>query len=166
MPKNRLREGFTLTELLVVIAIIGILASIVIARVNTARELALIAKAQGDIHAIRTAIQPLALDTDEWPGHKIIDDVQSGTSGNELWDLTTGEVGLVTTDGLYTNWNGPYIQEIPPDPWGNPYFFDTDYDIDPTAGEIWAAVIGSFGPNGDGQNVYDSDNVILLLKEE
>jgi general secretion pathway protein G len=164
--KRLITTGFTLIEVLVVIAIIGILASIVIANVQPAREASKAARAQGDIRNIRTAIQLLIIDTSEWPGHKTIDDVESGASGNEIWDLTTGGTGLVATDGTYTNWNGPYIDEIPLDPWGNPYFFDTDYDIDPTAGTTWAAVVGSFGPNGVGQNVYDSDNVYLLLKEE
>lgn len=164
--KNKFLTGFTYVELLIVIAIIGILASIVIVRLESARELALIAKAQEDLHSIRNTIQTLALDTDEWPGHAIVDDIQSGVSGNELWDLTAQEAGLVATDGLHANWQGPYIQGIPLDPWGNPYFFDTDYDIDPAAGEKWAAVVGSFGPNGNGQNVYDDDNIIILLKEE
>jgi hypothetical protein len=55
---------------------------------------------------------------------------------------------------------------IPLDPWGHPYFFDTDYDIDPSGGVTNAAVIGSFGPNGVGQNVYDSDNIYIKLVQE
>ena len=158
--------GFTLIELLVVISIIGILATIILASLNNARNSARIVKARAEVSQIRKAIAFLENDANEWPGHKTIDDVQTGVSGNEMWDLTVPEAGLAVTDGSFQNWDGPYMNTIPLDPWGNPYFFDTDYDIDLTAGEEWAAVVGSFGPNGDGQNVYDEDNVWETLKVE
>jgi len=164
--RNSIYSGFTLIELLVVIAIIGILASLILASLNNARQSARLVKARAEVSQIRKAIALLETDTTQWPGHKTIDDVQSGASGNEIWDLTAPEAGLLATDGSFPNWNGPYIQAIPLDTWGNPYFFDTDYDIDSTAAERWAAVVGSFGPNGDGQNVYDDDNIYDVLKAE
>jgi general secretion pathway protein G len=160
--KNRAR-GFTLIELLAIIAIISLLFSFLLASLNNAREKARVAQAQATVNQLRRAITVLAEDTGEWPGHKTIDVVESGATGNEIWDLSTPNAGIIATDGAYTGWNGPYISTVKLDPWGNPYFFDTDYDIDPSASVLDAAVVGSFGPNGQGQNIYDSYDIIHIF---
>lgn len=150
-------------ELLAVIAIIGVLATYVLVRGQQARERARIAKAQAETDQLRKAITLLGNDTGEWPGHTPVDTIGRWISLNEVWDLTTAEAGLLLSDGNYTGWAGPYMRAILSDPWGNPYFFDPDYDIDPGAGEKWVAVVGSFGPNGIGQNVYDEDNIYAIV---
>lgn len=162
--------GFTLIEILVVIGIIGLLSSMTVIAVNNAREKAKIAKAQQDIDVIYGAIGQLMVDTGEWPGHQTPDEVNSGAS-NEIWDLTTQASGITQTDGLYFNWGGAYMLSIPLDPWGNNYFFDTDYrinsDNEPCNGGSNcsnAVVVGSFGANGVGQNQYDSDDVIKIVR--
>ena len=53
---NKFRKGFTLVELLVVIAIIGILASVVLVSLNSARGKARDARRISDLHQVALAL--------------------------------------------------------------------------------------------------------------
>ena len=174
-------KSFTLIELLVVIAIIGILSGIVLVSLGRAREKARIAKAQTEIRQIYNTITMLELDTGFWPAHQqpnvICTHLPGGCpANNELCDdgcpsrLSSGAGGLVSNDVVnpYPNWNGPYLTANHLiDPWGNEYFFDTDYDLNPAPGDQgqYGVVIGSYGPDGDGWNDYDQDDVFYIIKE-
>ncbi len=146
--------GFTLIEVLVSIAIVGILVAIAIPAYSSFREKAKIAQAQADLKSIQSAIQILATDTEFWPGPSPIGVVANA----EVWDLNSTSAGLVVAGG-FSNWNGPYVQLVQKDPWGSDYFFDPDYAIN---GADYP-VVGSFGPNKQGQNQYDSDDIYLIL---
>jgi len=61
------KKGFTLIELLVVIAIIGLLASIVLVNVNSAREKAKISKATVQIREVVKAAALYINDTNQYP---------------------------------------------------------------------------------------------------
>ena len=153
-------KAFTLIEMLIVIGIISLIASTVMFGINRARYQAKVKKAKADISEIAKSIDLLALDTGEWPGHQTPYVVcSSGCSSNEIEDLSTAIAGLKQTDGSYTNWNGPYIQVLTKDPWGHNYFFDTDYTLN---GEV-KAVVGSYGANGVGLNLYDSDDIVYIV---
>jgi prepilin-type N-terminal cleavage/methylation domain-containing protein len=150
--------GFTLIEVLAVTTIIGTLASLATIAGKSFVEKAQIARAHGDVDKITKAIFLLEVDTGLWPGHQI-PGTHSG-AGNEVWDLGACSAGLLCNDGGYPNWRGPYLNSIPQDPWKQNYFLDTDYQV---AGKD-RVVVGSFGPNQVGPNLYDSDDVIKIVR--
>ena len=163
-PSLKHSDGFTLLELIVNIAIIGILAAIAIPAFNAFREKAKTAQARGDIRNIHFAIVQLEHDTGKWPGPN----TAGKTANQEVWDLNLDDGGLRTAAAGFPNWNGPYYDgQVPKDPWGSNYFFDPDYYTSGTLGVgPKSAVVGSFGPNKEGKNKYDSDDIYLILPVE
>lgn len=165
------KRGFTLIEILITIAIMGALAGIVVNAVNQTREKAKIAATKLELKSLVNAIAELSIDTGYWPGREPSKGTPNpqtayelscgGVSNNEVEDLGSTQGGLTIYHSSYgSDWDGPYIQEVPVDPWGNKYFFDTDYSISDTTE---AAAVGSYGPNGVGNNLYDSDDIYLIL---
>jgi general secretion pathway protein G len=152
-----MRRGFTVIEMAVVMALVLVLAGLAIPRFVKIRQESHLKRAQSELQLISQAVLQLAWDTGKWPGG-----ISRAVHGDaELWDLSTDKAGLTKVDAaLFKNWQGPYIDGVPLDPWGSPYFFDPDYTI---AGTM-QAVVGSFGPNKVGRNLYDEDNVFVVLK--
>jgi len=153
--RSKPSRGYTLLELLVAIAVIGILVATAIPLYGRYREKARSVLAYRDLKEIQLGIELLATDTEQWPGPNDVGKI----ANQEVWDLNAGTAGLVATNGGFPNWDGPYMQSVPKDPWGSDYFFDPDYNIN---GKNFA-VVGSFGPNKVGKNLYDFDDIILVL---
>jgi general secretion pathway protein G len=154
---KRAEAGYTLVEIMIVIAIIGLLAMVgTLATIKTRKNVN-INEATVQLEMVSAAVLELAWDTGRYPNQSRRN---STDSNDEVWDLTGSDAGLLSTDGGFTdNWDGPYLDEVPDDPWGNPYFFDPDYRIN-GANRI---VVGSFGPNGVGRNKYDSDDIYVII---
>lgn len=66
MSKNH-KKGFTLIELLVVVAIMGLLTSLAVIALNSARARARDARRVSDIKQIQTALEMYYLDKNEYP---------------------------------------------------------------------------------------------------
>lgn len=172
------KSGFTLIELLVVIAIIGILGTISAVGVRAGREKANIAKAQHEVDQISEAVLWLANDTDLWPGGQTVSSVCSGCPNNEICGdgctagISASSTGLISTDGSFQYWSGPYLPNLGLDPWGNEYFFDTDYEVDINndpvncggGGSVDVVAVGSYGPDGVGNNQYTCDDIIKIIR--
>lgn len=97
---RKLSKGFTLIELLVVIAIIGILSSVVLASLNTARQKARDARRISDIKNVQLALELYGNDH----------------SGNYPLATTTCDPVNTKFYGLEALVNGNYMSKIPTDP--------------------------------------------------
>jgi len=169
------KKGFSLIELLVVISIIGVLAVIAIVALNGARVIARETVVKDDLAKIRSGMMMMENELEKWPNG-----CPPWSIRNPEIDLNTQQAGLLErpaigdqgdgcqwTSQAVAKWDGPYVTEINTDPWGGNYYFDPDYTpyencgSEPTQAE--AAVILSFGPNGEGLNDYDCDDIFLKL---
>jgi len=154
------KAAFTLVEIMIVVAIIGMLASLAVLNMAKAMQTSREKTAITELELLSTGILQLAWDTGRWP-NKARREV--GASGvNEIWSFAGSGLDENTSDGIYAGWKGPYYEGSYTDPWGNPYFFDSDYYY---GGRNDRIVVGSFGPNGVGRNVYDNDNLLVFLDE-
>lgn len=147
---------------------------------SDARESAHIAAAQTQLKNVHTAMELLYNDTGLYPHKKKHYCPPYDQNNNEI-SLAANTAGIVTTDGTYPNWNGPYIKSVI-DPWGTPYYFDEDYRC--TAGAVGcggvddstlpgsvnphtnSSVLVSCGPNkaiSGGGCTYDDDNIVYVF---
>lgn len=144
ISNDKNKKGFTLIELLVVISIIGVLSSIVMVSLNDTRKRAKIATAQNmvaQLHKIILINYQESGGTSPAPANTDI-----GT-GCAYWGPGT-VVGIINNDGdRYADWLGPYLSEVPKDPWGNCYSIDGVVN-EGCPGDPNGSKICSAGPNG------------------
>lgn len=95
MKKMNFRKGFTLIELLVVVAIIGILASVVLSSLNTARAKGADAAIKANLANIRAQAEIL------YDGSGCYGD--DGAVGATCAAFTEGQCTFATVDTLFAN---------------------------------------------------------------
>jgi general secretion pathway protein G len=115
---RRAPQGFTLIELLLVLVILGILAGIVVPKFSGTGERARQTAAKTQIAAFSTALDVFEVDNGYYPKGK-----------NGLFDL-------VQQPRDAQNWHGPYIKEVPKDPWNNDYIYECPGRHNPTSYDL------------------------------
>lgn len=112
-------QAFTLIELMLVVVIIGALVAMVMPRLTGRGEQARMAAAGADINAnIATGLKLYELDNGNFPS------------------TSEGLGALLAKPTSARNWNGPYLEKKPLDPWGRDYEYKSpgehrkaDYDL-------------------------------------
>ncbi len=128
----RSNKGFTLLELLVVMVIIGLLVGYVGPRYFNQLGKSEVQAARAQINAFKKALDVYRLENKHYP------DQQAGLSA------------LFVAPANESKWNGPYLQnDIPKDPWNNPYIYRIPGEKD----ELDVFSYGADGkPGGDAEN--------------
>ena len=140
LSQMRRQRGFTLIELLVVILILAILAALIVPRVVGRTADAKRAKAATDIATLSSLLQQYRVDNDKYP------------------TTEQGLNALRVQPSDAPNWRGPYSSKnIPNDPWGNEYVYQSP---GPDGQDFFIISYGADGaPGGEGDNTdITSDN--------
>jgi general secretion pathway protein G len=111
MRTNRNRAargaGFTLIEVMVVVIILGILAATIIPQFGQTVQNAKVTRAKSDIQTLENALERYYLTMSRYP-----------STEEGLRVLVEPPQGEASKD-----WSGPYVKQLPPDPWGNAYSY-------------------------------------------
>lgn len=131
--KSRI-SGFTLIELMLVVIIIGALVAMVLPRLAGRSEQARTQAAAADINSnIATALKLYELDNGSFPS------------------TSEGLNALLTRPGNAKNWNGPYLEKKPVDPWGRDYKYDSPGSRRPNDYDLYS--VGRDGQSGTADDV-------------
>jgi general secretion pathway protein G len=129
--------GFTLIEIMVVVVIIGILAATIIPQFIGTTHDAKVSAAKAHIAELESALERFNVHLDRYPtmdeGLKILVEAPSGED---------------------KKWRGPYIKQLRPDPWGNPYQYRFPGVHHTTSFDLWSrGADGSDGGEGQATDI-------------
>lgn len=132
---SRRSRGFTLIELLLVLVILGVLAAIVVPKFAGRTEQARQAAAKTQVSSFATVLDAYEVDNGFYPKGK------------------SGLNDLVQASRDAKNWRGPYLKDVPKDPWGNDYVYECPGKNNPTSYDV-----SSMGPDGQMGTEDDINN--------
>jgi general secretion pathway protein G len=122
-------KGFTLIELMIVVIIIAALSAMVVPRLSDRSEQAKITVAEADINSnIGLALKLYKLDNGRYP-----------TTSQGLKAL----LSQPSSSPVAQNWNGPYLENEPLDPWKAEYAYKSPGTHNANSYDLY-----SFGPDG------------------
>lgn len=122
---RRTNSAFTLVEMLLVLVILATLAAIVYPKLAGRSEQARTTAAATQISSFSTALDAFEVDNGYYPKGK------------------AGLMDLVQQPRDAQNWRGPYLKELPKDPWGNEYSYECPGRMNPTSYDLISP-----GPDG------------------
>ena len=154
-------KGFTLIELLTVISIIGLLASIVLVSLSSARVKAKVAASQAQMVQIRTAMESYLIAHDQLPPGAANCSSCSNPCDFASWHVVTV---AIQNDGYVGS-----ASSIDRDPWGNAYCYDNNYK-QPVCTQT--TLVWSMGPDGVSETpayqtgaVFSGDDVGIKIED-
>ena len=119
---KRRQEGFTLIELMVVLIILALLVTVIVPNVVGKSDDAKQTKAKADVASIEALLDQYYLDMGQYP----------------TTDEGLGALYRAPSDGE-EKWKGPYSKKpIPPDPWGEPYGYESPGTHTSQPYEVWS----------------------------
>jgi general secretion pathway protein G len=136
--KNVAHEaGFSLMEVLITLAIIGLLLAVVSPRIMNQFDRSKVVAAQAQARELAAALDMYRLDIGRYP-----------TPAEGLSVLITSPSG--EREGML--WGGPYLEDLPVDPWGNAFGYEPSESLPDQM------VIISYGADGaPGGSGLDAD---------
>lgn len=138
---RRPTSAFTLVEMLLVLVILATLAAIVYPKLAGRSEQARTTAAATQISSFSTALDAFEVDNGYYPKGK------------------SGLMDLVQQPRDAQNWRGPYLKDLPKDPWGNEYSYESPGRMNPSSYDLISP-----GPDGKIGNEDDISNVSASKK--
>lgn len=114
-PIRDRRDGFTLIEVLILLLVLAIVATFVVPTFFRRGLPAKTVVARNQIEQLATALDAYKMDNGQYPT------TRQGLAA--LASKPTVEAPM--------HWRGPYLRDVPADPWGEPYIYTSPGDANP-----------------------------------